>query len=175
MFSRRLRLLFVFVSIGIAANAALQGQPWMALLFAAVGLFLWLNDSRNGSVSAAMGALRRGKLQEAAKRIEECDPQKLSPEALARYHWVQAALAEGRGELGQARTLLEKAVEGELDDAGERTVALATLASVLHRLGEQGSAERRLAEAEALNAGPRVAPVLKRARNDIGLQSKGRD
>ncbi len=166
MFSPGIRWLLVALSLAFGIRELLEGR-WHGGMFIGAGLLLGYGHFRYGSVRAAFVALRRGKLQRAAKLLHRTPTRWLSGQSRAYYEWVSAALAEAHGDVPKARDHLSAAVELPLRTDRDRVLALGTLAALHEKMGETAAADQRLNEAEELGPDEAVSRLLQQIRNKL--------
>lgn len=159
MFSPMVRWLLVFTTLGFGIHALVAGRIYGAF-FCASGVLLALGHFLYGSVRASFAALRGGNLARAHKLWERTPTRFLTAESRAYHAWIAAALAEARGDLGAAKDELSRAIALPLRTKNDKTLALATLAAIHEKLGENDEARARIAEVDALGPSARLAPLL---------------
>lgn len=159
MFSPLVRWLLVFTTLGVGVHALLAGHLYGAF-FCASGALLAIGHFLYGSVRASFAALRAGNLTRAHKLWKKTPTRFLTDESRAYHSWIAAALAEARGDLDEAKSQLREAIALPLRTKNDRTLAIATLAAIHEKLGENDDARKRIDEVEALGPSPRLVPLL---------------
>lgn len=153
------RWLLVITTLGVGVRALWMGELYGAF-FCASGVLLAIGHFLYGSVRASFSALRAGNLTRAHKLWKRTPTRFLTAESRAYYCWIAAALAEARGNLDDAKSELRKAIELPLRTKNDKTLALATLAAIHQKLGENDEARSRIEEVEALGPSARLVPLL---------------
>ena len=161
MLSPWLRWLLIAVLLGFAFVHGRSGEGPLAFVFGLGAVLLVVGHFRYGSVQAAFRAVARKDLARAQKLIEATRaPQLLSARHRSYFHWVHAALAEGRGDLPGARDRLQRVLALPLRSPNDRTLAWCTLARLHHELGDRDAARQALAEASGHARGTRAAALV---------------
>jgi hypothetical protein len=123
---------------------------------------------RYGTVVLAFRALRRGNLKRAEKMLAEIRyPNRLGPQYLSFYWWIQGALAADAGDLATARRYLELAYNGRLRTAHNHCVVACCLADLALRLGEMEQARRYLRAARTHVHRSELDPMIEKLEREI--------
>lgn len=92
----RLALVGIFFIFGIIAPFAQLGY-YLTFAFIGTALILLMGHFRHGPILSILGALRRGKLQQAETLVHSIKrPEWLSPRFKAYYHFANSLLAANR-------------------------------------------------------------------------------
>lgn len=149
MLSRTLYVVVITGLLTLGGTRALRGDPMALVWWLAAAAFLYYRR-RTGEVNQAFASLRRGDLAGAKKHLDRTTLDRLDAAGVARYRWVQSALAEAAGDLPGARTHLQAALESGGLQGMQRSLCLGTLATVCLADGDR---KRALEVTEELEEG----------------------
>ncbi len=147
----RLLLVFLFVIVGLILHFQLgigtAIYPYLGALVLMVTHFIFNN------VSAAFVLLRRGKIDQAERLIDQVKkPEWLVKQHRAYYHFTKGMISLQRNKLAEGKTDLKAALQLGLRTDNDRALAILNLAHICYLNKENEEARNYLNEAKQLNS-----------------------
>lgn len=160
MFHPVVRFLLVAACVLYGVWSLQAGRETWIVPFLAAGLLAW-GYFRHGTVWLAFRAARRGDFDRSGRLIAKVrEPERLTDQNRAYYHWIRGMLALERGDLAPAREHLETAGRGKLRTANDRSIVACQTAEVCARLGDRAAAQVYLTNARAQPHKPQVDELI---------------